>query len=328
MLMLLTPLCSIIVLGYSSSNFRTGRYDARPRAAAIVASDSTRDSANDATRDAAPPPLSYASSCFLPTAWTSLPLISKQEYNHDSTLYDFGLPNGKSLSLPACSCILLLAPGAEKDGLDAVRPYTPISANEVTGSFRLIVKRYEGGAVSQYLHALDVGAEVQFKHIGFNIKRQYPFRPAKTVSLLCAGTGIAPIYQALLKLMNTPGDDRKVTLLYGNKSPDDILLKQELDGFARQHPDRLRVVHVVGETPDAAAPAGWVSTDTFTAETGWIDEAKIRRYCFPPSADTAIFVCGLPIMYDLWCGPRADVDVAEGSVLQKLGYTRDMVAKL
>ena len=63
-------------------------------------------------------PLEYASSCFLPTSWTSLPLISRKEYNYDSTLYDFGLPEGKSLNLPACGCILLLAPGAERDGSD------------------------------------------------------------------------------------------------------------------------------------------------------------------------------------------------------------------
>lgn len=273
-------------------------------------------------------PLEYASSCWLPTTWTSLPLISKTEYNYDSTLYTFGLPEGVSLNLPACGCILLLAPSAEKDGSDAIRPYTPISPNEVTGSFQLIVKRYVGGAVSQYLHALEVGAEVSFKHIIFNVKRQYPFEPARSISLLCAGTGIAPIYQALLRLMNTPGDERKVTLLYGNKSPDDILLKDELDAFARQHPDRLKVVHVVGETADAAAPAGWASTDTYTAETGWIDETKIRKYCFPPSYDTAVFVCGLPIMYDLWCGPRTEAEVAEGTLLYRLGYTMEMVAKM
>jgi cytochrome-b5 reductase len=273
-------------------------------------------------------PLEYASSCYLPTTWTRLPLISKKEYNADSTLYDFGLPEDKSLNLPACGCILLLAPGAETDGSDAVRPYTPISPNEVTGSFQLLVKRYPDGRVSQYLHNLEVGAEVAFKHIIFNVKRQYPFEPAKTISLLCAGTGIAPIYQALLRLMNTPGDNRKVVLLYGNKSPDDILLKDELDGFARQHPDRLQIVHVVGETPDAPAPAGWESTETFTAETGWIDSAKIQRYCFPPAPETAIFVCGLPIMYDLWCGPRSENEIAEGTVLQKLGYTSEMVAKM
>ena len=37
---------------------------------------------------------------------------------------------------------------------------------------------------------------VSFKHIAFNVKRQYPFEPARTISLVAAGTGIAPVYQA------------------------------------------------------------------------------------------------------------------------------------
>ena len=39
-------------------------------------------------------------------------------------------------------------------------------------------------------------------------------------------------------------------------------------------------------------------------------------------------VCGLPIMYDLWCGPRAEPELKEGTVLHRLGYTSKMIAKL
>ena len=70
----------------------------------------------------------------------------------------------------------------------------------MTGRFQLLVKRYAQGAVSQYLHALEPGAMVSFKHIAFNVKRQYPFAPARTISLVAAGTGIAPVYQAALPL--------------------------------------------------------------------------------------------------------------------------------
>ena len=74
----------------------------------------------------------HASSCYLPTSWMPLPLVEKKEYNYDSTLYSFGLPEGQSLNLPVCACILLLAPGKGRkadggkddfDGSDAVRPY-------------------------------------------------------------------------------------------------------------------------------------------------------------------------------------------------------------
>jgi NAD(P)H-flavin reductase len=214
------------------------------------------------------------------------------------------------------------------DGSDAIRPYTPMSDNSMLGKFELLVKRYDGGAVSQYLHGLETGAMVEFKHIKFNIKAQYPFEGKKSISLVCAGTGITPCFQALWKLLGTPGDDRKVVLLYGNKTVQDILMKDELDAWAAAHPGRLKIVHVVGNQPDEPAPPGWVSTPTYTAETGWIDQAKIEKYCFPPAEDTMLFVCGLPAMYTILCGPRTEKEVKEGSVLQKLGYTAEMVAKM
>ena len=146
----------------------------------------------------------YASTCILPTTFIDLPLIAKREYNHDSTIYTFGLPEGKSLSLPVCACILLKAPGRGRgpngkedfDGSDAIRPYTPMSDNNMVGQFELMVKRYDGGSVSQWLYGLELGAKVGFKHIKFNIKAQYPFEGKKSISLVCAGTGLAPMYQA------------------------------------------------------------------------------------------------------------------------------------
>jgi len=87
-------------------------------------------------------------------------------------------------------------------------------------------------------------------------------------------------------------------------------------------------VHVVGNGPDDPAPPGWVDTPEYTAETGWIDKAKIQKYCFPPAEDTLLFVCGLPPMYDALCGPRTEKVIKEGSVLHQLGYTADMVAKM
>lgn len=273
-------------------------------------------------------PLEYASSCFLPTDWISLELAAKREYNHDSTVYQFKLPRCTSLNLPACGCILALAPGAGSDGSDVVRPYTPISEISQLGSFEILVKRYDDGAMSSYLYSLPVGAPVQFKHIKFNLKRQYPFPGIKTFSLLCAGSGITPMYQALMKLMSTVGDNRKVVLLYGNKSAEDILMKAELEAWAVAHSDRLRVVHIIGNAPDDLRPEGWSTTDTYVAETGWIDAEKIKKYCFTPSEDTAVFICGLPNMYEALCGPRGEAELKPGTVLETLGYTSDMITKL
>lgn len=277
------------------------------------------------------------SSCYIPTSWLPLPLMSRREYNYDTTIYTFGLPEGQSLNLPVCACILLKAPGKGRkegggkddfDGSDAVRPYTPMSDNAMLGQFELLVKRYDGGAASQYLYELKPGATVEFKHIPFNIKAQYPFEGKTSFTLICAGTGITPMFQALWKLLGTAGDERKVTMLYGNKTPGDILMKAELDAWAAKYPTRFKLVHVVGNRPDEPAPEGWVDTPTYTAACGWIDEAKIQKYAFPPADDTLVFVCGLPPMYNILCGPRNEKELKEGSVLPKLGYTKEMVAKM
>ena len=136
-------------------------------------------------------------------------------------------------------------------------------------------------------------------------------------------------YQALTKILGTPGDERKVTLIYGSKSASDILLKAEMDALATKHPHRLKMIHVIGEQPDAgkAALAG-LGDGPFAAVPGWIDAGKIKAHAFPPSDETLLFVCGLPGMYDTLCGPRTEPELAEGTVLKELGYASSQVAKM
>ena len=269
----------------------------------------------------------YASSCVIPTTPTPFKLVGKTEVNHNTTLYDFGLADGESLALPTCACILAIAPGLGADGSDVVRPYTPVSGNDVLGKFQLLVKRYPApvghdaspGLMSGYLHGLtaDGSAEVLFKHIAFNVKIAYPFTAFNTISMVCAGTGIAPMYQALQRVLSTPGDTTHVTLLYGSRTVSDILLREELEALAAQHADRFRLVLVVGERPDDSGPPGWREAGN---ESGWIDEEKVAKHCYPPAADTCVFVCGLPSMYDALCGPRDVAEITEGSTLHRLGY--------
>merc|ERR1712078_15576 len=131
----------------------------------------------------------YCSTCVIPTDWAEVPLVGRRKYNHDSTVFSFGLPAGKSLNLPVCACVLVR--GKNASGEVAVRPYTPTSPNSVLGSFDLLVKVYEQGTVSKYLDGLEIGAKVGFKHIPFNIKAQYPFGK-KTITMIAGGTGSLP----------------------------------------------------------------------------------------------------------------------------------------
>lgn len=57
-------------------------------------------------------------------------------------------------------------------------------------------------------------------------------------------------------------------------------------------------------------------------------QEKILEYSHPPSPETLVMVCGVPAFYEAVCGSRKDQALAEGSILQRLGYSADMVAKL
>ena len=51
--------------------------------------------------------LEYASSCCIPTTWKEYKLIGVTPYNHDTSIFAFGLDEGQSLNLPVCGCILM-----------------------------------------------------------------------------------------------------------------------------------------------------------------------------------------------------------------------------
>ena len=220
--------------------------------------------------------------CFIGPGSVGLKLANVLDYNHDTKIFEFGLPDGQSLNLPVCACILLK--GRAADGQDAVRPYTPISDNTMLGKFQLLIKTYEQGVVSKYVHGLSIGDEVEFTHIPPNVKIQHPFKaqvegggPVRTVSMLCGGTGIvrllcccpcttpphrsvhfdcrpqAPMYQALRRVLDDPADSTEVTLLYGSKKEEDVLLRAELDALAAKHPEQLKLHYILSD----GAPEGW-----------------------------------------------------------------------
>eukprot|EP00747_Dinoflagellata_sp_TGD_P021888 gnl/TRDRNA2_/TRDRNA2_128761_c0_seq2.p1 gnl/TRDRNA2_/TRDRNA2_128761_c0~~gnl/TRDRNA2_/TRDRNA2_128761_c0_seq2.p1 ORF type:complete len:331 (+),score=56.37 gnl/TRDRNA2_/TRDRNA2_128761_c0_seq2:60-995(+) len=267
--------------------------------------------------------LEYASEppCFFPTTLVEVPVRAVRQETRDSKVITFELPKGVALNLPVSSCILMNAPGYAEGGKDLLKPYNPISESSTKGSFDLLVKVYPDGKASRYAGSLKPGDRVSFKQVKPNVKSwRYPFGK-KRITMVAGGTGITPMYQALLPLMSTSGDSTEVRLLYSNKSPEDMMLKKELDELAKRHADRLQVHYIIGENASdqsAAQKRGW------SGETGWIDEEKIRRLAFPPAVGSQIWVCGPDSMYKALAGSRMN-PLEPGTILPKLGYTEEMV---
>lgn len=67
---------------------------------------------------------------------------------------------------------------------------------------------------------------------------------------VCAGSGIVPTF-SILKFALRHYPRLRHSLVYGNKTVNDVIFRRQLDAIQHEHPDRLRIVHALTrqETP-------------------------------------------------------------------------------
>lgn len=111
----------------------------------------------------------------------------------------------------------------------------------------------------------------------------------------------------------------KVTLIFGNRTEEDILLKEELDGYVKSFPDRFKVVYAL-DTP----PADWQGI------AGYVSKNHIKEHLPAPETNSSvIFVCGPDPLLASIAGPK-NPDKSQGEVaglLKELGYDSTNVYK-
>ena len=260
--------------------------------------------------------------CYFPSSqFIKVPLISIKQATHNSSILQFALPPNTSLNLTVSSCIMMQATHK-----DQAKPYNPISSNETLGSFSILVKHYNGGSVSTFAKALNVGEKVGFCQFPGNIKPfRFPFRGTEKITMLCVGTGITPHYQALIALMrNTTANTPEVRLLYGNASVDDIMLFHELKELAAGSNGKLRCTFVVGTDATTTKDPPTRHNES-SIETGWVDKEKVARLGFSPEeTNSIVWVCGTPLFYETMAGSRHSALTSE-CVLSALGYQENQV---
>ena len=96
------------------------------------------------------------------------------------------------------------------------------------------------------------------------------------------------MFQIVRRICQDPRDETKITLLYANKTEEDILLREELESFARDHSDQFELYHVLSSPPE-----GW------TQGKGRINKELIQeRLPGPAGDDSKILLCGPDPMMD------------------------------
>jgi cytochrome-b5 reductase len=79
-----------------------------------------------------------------------------------------------------------------------------------------------------------------------------------------------------------------ISLLYGNRTKEDILLREELDAFQRKFPEKFSVWYVLND-----APLGWKYGNDF------ITKDMIKEKFAAPSPDSKVHLCGPPGMINV-----------------------------
>ncbi|KAF2446256.1 hypothetical protein P171DRAFT_430446 [Karstenula rhodostoma CBS 690.94] len=196
--------------------------------------------------------------------------------------YTFGLPAPRDIiGLPIGQHVAIKA---TIDGKTVTRSYTPTSNNIDTGVLELVIKTYPDGALTgKYFANLKVGDEVLFR--GPKGAMKYTTGHCKNIGMIAGGTGITPMYALIRSICEDPRDTTSISLVYANRTEDDILLRSELETFARRYPKNFKVWFML-DSP----PAGW------TGGSGFVTRDVMEEKLPAVGPDTKVMLCGPPGM--------------------------------
>lgn len=100
---------------------------------------------------------------------------------------------------------------------------------------------------------------------------------------LCAGSGSVPNFSIIKHALQTNMNLRH-TLIYSNKTFDDIIFQKQLEELERKFPRKLKVIHCLTRDPSAASLGP-------NYRVGRVNEAILREFIPDPSA-VQVFCCG------------------------------------
>jgi len=165
---------------------------------------------------------------------------------------------------------------------ELVRCYSMSSAPETDPDLTVTVKRVPGGAVSNWFND-DVSAgdvlEVTAPAGAFVLRDH-----DRPIVAFCGGSGVTPVMSIAKSVLATTG--RRVRMLYANRDPESVIFGAELDGLARDHPDRFVLRH------------------HHDRDRGFLDREAITEFV------------GSDLDADLYiCGPGPFMDLVEGTLL-------------
>ncbi|ORY74813.1 hypothetical protein BCR37DRAFT_352426 [Protomyces lactucae-debilis] len=169
--------------------------------------------------------------------------------------------------------------------LNIQRPYTVLSHDAEQGILSILVKRYDDGDMSRFIHGKRVGGTLQLRaHPSAYIMPDYQARGIQQVMCVVGGTGVVVAIQLAEALLKQADTMPRVGIVYASRCRQERVLQDRLDAIVEQSNGHVTVRYVEDDTE------GFVSQkhlqDALGLKSGWFKQ---------PTADgntTHVIVCG------------------------------------
>ena len=169
----------------------------------------------------------------------------------------------------------------KKDG-EELKKHFSFSSSPTEKNYIEFTKKLSDSDFSSALKALKAGdwARIDAPYGKFTFEGEH-----KKIGLLAGGIGITP-FKSICQYCTDRSLDTKVTLLYGNRTENDIAFRKELEALQQKN-NYLKIVLILNE-----ADSEWKGA------TGVITTDMIRQE-IPDYKETMFYTCGPPKMVEI-----------------------------
>ena len=176
-----------------------------------------------------------------------------------------------------------------------MKKHFTISSSPTEVEYIEFTKKLTGHPFSNALDSLKVGdwVRIDAPYGNFTFEGEYD-----KIAILTGGIGITP-FRSICRYIMDNGLDTDIALIYGNRSEQDIVFKDELE---KMQNEKFKIVHTL-EKPSKQ----WKGLQ------GFIDENMIKREITDYS-ERVFYICGPPIMIKIM-----------SEILAKIGISTDNI---
>lgn len=195
---------------------------------------------------------------------------------------------------------------------------TDIENNE---EFAVAIKRVPGGIVSNYLNTFVKPRSVLKVLAPAGNFIYQPKKQSNNLLLIAGGSGITPIL-SILKTALTQATNTQISMLYVNKSKQDIMFAQQLDDLAREYEQRFSLVHYLDSehrqtiNVKKSGLLGLLGGKKQELGPGFINNQSMLAMLsqFPIDTNTLAYVCGPLGLMDLAQSTLEQLDLAANNI--------------